>query len=134
MAGNWLIDDSHGGRSAHLLISLCSSRLQIFGLTYDMILRSSRSHSLFDPYHHNHHQRQHQQQQLQQQTQQTQAQYHPSRTPPSMPSSRPLRNKYSSQALTSSPLRRKSFVPPDSDLDEDSDLDHCSMQPDDIFG
>jgi hypothetical protein len=97
-----------------------------------MILRSSHSHSLFTPYHHNHHLLQRQQQQ--QQTQQTRAQHHPSVTSPSMPSSRPLRNKYSSQALTPSPLRRKSFVPPDSDGDGDSDLDTRPMEPEDMFG
>ena len=44
------------------------------------------------------------------------------------------RRKYSSQTLTPSPLRRKSFVPPDSDLDVDSDLDTHPIDPDDIFG
>ena len=53
-------------------------------------------------------------------------------TPPSMSSSRHLR-KYSSPALTPSPLRRKSFVPPDSDLDGDSDLDAQPIEPDDLF-
>ena len=49
-----------------------------------------------------------------------------------MPSSRHLR-KYSSPALTPSPLRRKSFVPPDSDLDGDSDLDAQTIEPDVLF-
>src|SRR5712672_309038 len=50
-----------------------------------------------------------------------------------MPSSRPLR-KYSSQALTPSPLRRKSLVPQDSDLDEGSDLDIQLLESDGLFG
>ena len=49
-----------------------------------------------------------------------------------MPSSRHLR-KYSSPTLTPSPLRRKSFVPQDSDLDGDSDLDAQPIEPDVLF-
>ncbi|KAI9453165.1 hypothetical protein BJY52DRAFT_1225770 [Lactarius psammicola] len=50
-----------------------------------------------------------------------------------MAASRSLR-KYNSPTLTPSPLRRKSFVPPDSDLDADSDLDTQPIDADDIFG
>ena len=50
-----------------------------------------------------------------------------------MATSRSLR-KYNSPTLTPSPLRRKSFVPPDSDLDADSDLDTQPIDADDIFG
>ncbi|KAH9023130.1 hypothetical protein EDB84DRAFT_1441050 [Lactarius hengduanensis] len=50
-----------------------------------------------------------------------------------MATSRSLR-KYNSQTTTPSPLRRKSFVPPDSDLDADSDLDTQPIDADDIFG
>jgi mitosis inhibitor protein kinase SWE1 len=38
------------------------------------------------------------------------------------------------QTLTPSPLRRKSFVPPVSDLDADSDLDTQPIDTDDLFG
>src|SRR5882757_2405179 len=75
-------------------------------LMYEMTVRSS--HSL----HHNH--------------------QHHQYTSPSMPSSRHFR-KYSSPTLTPSPLRRKSFVPLDSDLDGDSDLDAQPFEPDDLF-
>ncbi|KAH9062337.1 hypothetical protein EDB87DRAFT_1559298 [Lactarius vividus] len=50
-----------------------------------------------------------------------------------MATSRSLR-KFNSQTTTPSPLRRKSFVPPDSDLDADSDLDIQPIDADDIFG
>ncbi|KAH9037052.1 hypothetical protein EDB85DRAFT_1861729 [Lactarius pseudohatsudake] len=50
-----------------------------------------------------------------------------------MATSRSLR-KFNSQTTTPSPLRRKSFVPPDSDLDADSDLDTQPIDADDIFG
>ncbi|KAI0260808.1 hypothetical protein BC834DRAFT_898433 [Gloeopeniophorella convolvens] len=85
-----------------------------------MILSTPPSTSPLSPsYHHHHH--------------------HLARTPPSispsaMASSNRSRRTFPSQSLTPSPLRRKSFVPPDSDLDGDSDPGMLPMDADDIFG
>src|SRR5258708_28072441 len=79
------------------------------GVTPRLVINMRYGHSLLSP--HNYHSQSH--------------------SSPSMPSSRHSR-KYSSPAITPSPLRRKSFVPPDSDFYGDSDLDTHPIQSDDF--